>query len=74
MPKAQAVTKWKCLYCNKEFDSEEKAVNHEKEHDIIYVPLTRSDLNRLQMFIATGNKSLLTETMTRAIMKSVRSK
>lgn len=43
--------KWFCGICNKEYPSATKADECRESHDIIYVPLTRTDLNRLIQFI-----------------------
>ncbi len=61
--------KYKCKICYEEFDRLLMADSCEKSHEIIYVPLYRSDLARLIQFIFTGDKSLITERLGKTLMK-----
>jgi hypothetical protein len=62
----------KCFYCDKYFVDPEKARKCESEHDVIFVPIIRSDLNRLINFIATGDRNLLTERLSKVLFRYVR--
>jgi len=64
--------KRKCTYCHKWYPSEEKARDCEKEHDIIMVPFLAQDLNRLVNFIATGDRALLTESLSLTLFRYFR--
>jgi len=59
----------KCFYCHKVYSSPEKARECEKSHDIIMIPFLKSDLNRLVNFIATGDRELLTESLSRTLFR-----
>jgi hypothetical protein len=50
----------------------EKARACENEHEVIYVPFLKEDLNRLINFIATGDRALLTERLSRTLFRYVR--
>ena len=62
----------KCFYCDKYFADTEKARKCESEHDVIFVPILRKDLNRLINFIATGDRNLLTERLSKVLFRYVR--
>lgn len=61
-----------CRYCAKWHSTPEKARECENGHDVVFVPLLREDLNRLVNFIATGERALLTERLSKALFKSYR--
>jgi len=60
---------YKCNICGKvfkhknEMTAKQKARDCEKSHDVIMVPLLKSDVQRLLSFIVTKNEELLTETL-----------
>ena len=62
----------KCLYCDKQYNTKDEARSCLDAHDIIYMPIARTDLNRLANFILTGNAKLLSEPLTRIIFKYFR--
>jgi len=66
--------KLRCFYCGKLYTTEQKARECENKHDIVFVPILREDLNRLVNFIATGDRSLLTERLSRLLFKYFRAK
>lgn len=73
MPKQLTKNIYKCVYCGKEFDNEEVAKRHESnDHDIIFIELERTDLNRLVNFIATKEDSLITERLRKTLLKYFR--
>jgi hypothetical protein len=61
-----------CFYCQKYYKDVEKARECENEHDVIMVPFLREDLNRLVNYIASGDRKLLTERLSRTVLKYVR--
>ena len=52
-----------CTYCSTEYDTQAKADSCKRKHELIYVPLSRGDLNRLINFIYIKDDSLLSKTM-----------
>lgn len=64
--------KLKCFYCGQLYATEEKARACENSHDVVFVPILREDLNRLVNFIATGERGLLTERLSRTLFRYVR--
>lgn len=62
-----------CFYCHTPHSSDKRARQCEEEHDVVMVPLLRSDLNRLVNFIATGERELLTESLSKTLFKYFRS-
>lgn len=54
-------TGYKCGYCGKEFGSPIDADNCKESHQLLYVALSREDLNRLIMFIYTKEDAVLGE-------------
>jgi len=61
--------KYKCSYCNKEYDNPTQADTCRINHDLVYVPLSKEDINRLAQFIITKEEKLLTESMVKSILK-----
>ena len=60
--------KYKCFYCNKLYIDPTKADQcRDENHDLVYVPISRSDLELLINFIYTKDDSLLTESMIRSL-------
>jgi len=45
------------------FKTREDAEEHEKGHDLVYVPFERVDLKRLIVVIKTGNFDYMTENL-----------
>jgi hypothetical protein len=64
--------KLRCFYCSKLYTTEEKARDCENKHDVVFVPILREDLNRLINFIATGDRNLLTERLSRLLFRYFR--
>lgn len=61
-----------CFYCLKFYEDPVKARACENSHDLVYVPIMRDDLNRLINFIATGERNLLTERLSRTLLRYTR--
>lgn len=43
--------KFKCLFCEEEYEHEQKADECMVNHNLIYVPMTREELNQFIMYI-----------------------
>lgn len=63
--------KWICSYCRKEYSTPALADTCRDEHDIIYVPLGREDLNRLINFLFIQDPKLMRETIVRALQTAL---
>lgn len=65
--------RYRCLVCGEVFknklEARAKAMARDCEmnHDIVYIPLMRSDVQRLWSFFITGDKDLLTSTLVKTI-------
>ena len=59
----------KCSICLKEYETTKERDMCSLSHEIIYVPLTKSELNRLINFIMTGESRLLTSDLTKKLFK-----
>jgi len=56
------------IYKHKDRDSAERmARDCEQHHEIVYVPLLRSDVQRLLAFLVSKEDGLITETMVRSL-------
>jgi len=64
--------KYYCGYCYKEFAQQMDAEACKDSHNLIYVAISDTDLNRLIQFIYTGNRELLTESMVTNLKKYMR--
>lgn len=60
---------YKCYTCNKEYESSNDRDKCTLSHDIVYIELTKEELNRLVNFVMSGEPKLLTETLVRKLMK-----
>lgn len=61
--------RYKCSWCNKVYPDPTKADTCRDKHDIVYVPMLRSDVNRLMMFIHTKDEELITSTILISLTK-----
>lgn len=59
---------YNCPYCKKSFTNPQDAFACFRSHDIVYVMLTRSDLQTLIRFIYSGDRSLLTDSLVESIL------
>lgn len=68
--------KFKCLYCGKPYHTLKEKRNCENNHvtndEVIFVPLLKEELNRLGYYILNGDRSLLTEQLSRKILRYFR--
>jgi len=51
--------KYRCFYCGKEYTHSEKADKCRESHDLVYIPMAKQDLNKLVMYIMSGEKKIL---------------
>lgn len=58
-----------CSYCGKKYSHSQEADQCRDSHDLVYIALTKEDLNRLLSFIQLKNEELLTESLMRALTK-----
>lgn len=62
----KVLTEYKCSTCGKRFKhkdsdkAERMALDCEQTHDLVYVPLLRSEVQALLAFIVSKNESFLT--------------
>ncbi len=61
--------KYKCSYCDKLYDDPTQADTCREGHNLIYVPLTRDDINSLIAFLYTKNEKHLKETAVKQLLK-----
>lgn len=54
---------WACGYCGTTYVDPAKADACRESHELIYVPFTKTDLNRLINFLYTRNEELLTKSL-----------
>lgn len=69
MPVPQTSTIYKCEVCNKPYDKPEKAAECESGHDIVMLPILRSDLRRLAAILVTYDPQYATNTLVSTIQK-----
>ncbi len=69
MPTSVVTETFECEVCGKVFSYRDDAVSCEVAHDLIYVPIARSDLKRLLSFLVSGNPEYLTETLVDTLRK-----
>jgi hypothetical protein len=60
---------YQCGYCGKFYTNPIAAENCKDSHNLIYVPFTKEDLNRLINFIYSKEEKLLTETLITTLQK-----
>jgi len=70
--KIKSTTYFRCLYCNVEYDTKEKAQACIDKHELVLVPISRNDLNRLQTFLLSKDEKLLTPSLVNIISRYVR--
>lgn len=60
---------YKCIYCGKKHNNMHNAYQCYLSHDLVLVPLSKSDLQVLIRFLYTGDLSILTESLVNNILK-----
>lgn len=63
----KAKDKWACSYCGKQFKRSMDADLCRDNHDLVYVMLSKNDLNRLVQFIFLRDEELLTPTLVKSL-------
>ena len=66
--------RWRCSVCRLTYASATLAGSCEKAHDLIYVPMKRTDIDKLIQFIFTGGQSPLPEELVKSLMSFTRVK
>jgi hypothetical protein len=61
------VVKVRCIYCGEYINRPNYNTHLQKEHDLIYVAIEKSDLNRLIQFIYIKDESLLTKSLVETL-------
>ena len=69
MPVQITSERFKCEYCDKEYDTVAGATDCEVDHDIIYIGLSRHDLRALWNFLATGQATYVTPSLERTLRR-----
>lgn len=70
MPYKDEVTgDWHCKYCDASYYNELSAIGCEHNHEIVYIPMFREDLQRLLQFLYLKDESLLTERLITTLRK-----
>lgn len=54
---------YECSYCHKEYSHPQKADACRENHDLVYVPISKGDLNRLVQFLYLKDDDLLTNSL-----------
>jgi hypothetical protein len=65
-------TGYECSYCRKYFTNKFKADDCRDSHDLVYVPLARTDVARLLQFIITKEERILTEPIYLTLQQIVK--
>lgn len=63
---------YRCIYCSKEYDKEDTAKKCLDSHELVLLPISRTDLNRLNQFLYLREEKLLTESLVKIIQKYVK--
>lgn len=59
--------KFVCTICGLGWRNQLMADTCRSSHDVVYIPLLRSDLGRLLQFIITGEEELLTPSLVKTL-------
>jgi hypothetical protein len=65
-------TGFSCSYCGKNYTTDILADSCRDRHELVYVQLSRTDLNRLINFIMLKDDSLITETLMKTLKRCAR--
>ncbi len=63
---------WACSFCNKAAKNPAEADACRDRHDLVYIPMERTDVNRLLMYIYQPNPELITDSMVKTIKRSLK--
>ena len=61
--------KYQCFYCLKEYNRPEEADSCREEHDIVYLPLSRSDVSKLLNYMFIPDPKILDGTRIAEILQ-----
>ena len=64
--------RWKCGYCFKPFNSQVEADKCKDNHDLIYVPLTPTEISRLVNFIYLKEDELIPPGLVEKLQTAMR--
>lgn len=66
---------WKCSYCKKDYTHPEKADKCREDHQLIYVPISATDLSKLVNYIFIADMAILEGTnVVRILQEALRRK
>lgn len=68
----QVGNKYACSFCEKLYADPSKADACRDSHNLVYIPFTRDEVNRLLQFIFMKDDALLTESVVKRLKKGVR--
>lgn len=60
-----------CGYCGERYNDMYKADRCYEQHELIFVPLSKSDLNSLLQFLYLRNEALLTKTLVATLSRYI---
>lgn len=67
-----AVGEWVCSYCGSVAPSAREADECRDSHNLLYIPMSKEELNRLITFIFTKDESLLSRDFIYRLRKYMR--
>lgn len=70
MPKIISITVYECTVCKKAYDKKREAESCEKDHDIIYLEISRDNLRRLKNVLLSCDSPLITPELYGLISKA----
>ncbi len=59
--------KYSCSYCDRVYNTPTEADFCRDNHNLIYIPISKSDLNQLIHFLYMKDDSLLTKSMVKTL-------
>lgn len=69
MAKRLVTGKYICTICHSEYSYESQADSCRDSHDIVYIPMTKTELNRLLHAIAFGDLSIIPDSLNATLKK-----
>lgn len=62
-------TNWLCSYCEKKYKNQVDADNCRDSHNLVYIAISHTDLNRLINFLYLKDDKLLTESLVKTLTR-----